>query len=171
MARALRRARGVGEGATVFSTSWRSSWRRWRGWTVPNAVGSVRCSARPWRGAVSSPVTAGHSRGQDVVWRVRGAVARRWAREGVRGRSGASRRRVPVARSGMCASTWPCRSWRARVSRARVCPALVVLLSGNGGYQLVQGTKGERGDMLARVGGERREGEHVHGGHGRHGHG
>jgi hypothetical protein len=49
MARALRRARGVGEGAALFSVSRRSFWRQRRGWAVPNFVGRVRASARQWR--------------------------------------------------------------------------------------------------------------------------
>ncbi len=87
MATWLQRASELGEGVALFSGSWRSSWRQWRGWAVPNAVGRLPCSARPWRKAFSSPATAGAGRGQVVVQCVPGTVVTLKAEEGVQAKS------------------------------------------------------------------------------------
>ena len=144
MARGLQRRRKVGKGVALCCVSRRSSWRRRRGWAVPNLVGSKQSAARPWRKGLSPPVTAGVGRGNGGVCEVPGAVVILKAREGVQARARAAARHGALARSGVHASTWPCRSWRDWASWARACLGRVVLLSTNGVYQRVQGTKGRQ---------------------------
>lgn len=134
----LQRRREVGEGVAWCCVSRRSSWRQRRGWAVPNLVGSKQSAARPWRKGLSPPATAGAGRGNGGVCEVPSAVVILKAREGVQGRSASSRRRVPVARSVVPASTWPCRPWRDWASWAWHGLGLVVLLSTKGVYQVVQ---------------------------------
>ena len=65
---------------------------------------------------------------------------------------------MAVVHAGRHGMAWPCRSCRARTSRAWASLGVVVHHLMLGAYEHDQGTKGNQCDMVAGFGGERREG-------------
>jgi hypothetical protein len=157
------RQQGGGSGGLEgWATTWRCSASPGGSPGGDSGVGRCRTATHCFhvRGGVhgilsSSPAAAVQGRGRECVWRVRGAALMLREKRGGQGWRRASGRRVAVARTGGHARAWPCRSCRARTSRARAGLGSVVHLSTHGAYELAQGTKGIHWDTVAGSGGER----------------